>query len=423
MNANQAPSRVFFGWWVVMSFVVMTFLSVGLRFTVGPFLKPIVADLGLDRASFSLVIAAGHFLYGAFTPFVGLLVDRVGARPVLLVGTLILGGSLAATGFVTSLWQLWAVYGVLMALGLAATGQVVAAAVIARWFSRRRATALSTLGIGSMSGMSLLVPLAMWLILTVGWRSAYVIFGVGVIAIMLPLSLWIIRESPEAMGMTVDGVPMAPLAAGSTAPVERTDMSQAVQTWSFWQIAAGLFGCGFSMSLLSAHGVPMLTDHGYHPMTASWALGVLGGSSVAFAMVLGAVADRFGRRPVLAWLYGTRALIFAGFFLIRDQPVALLLVAVAGGASMAGSIAMSSAITADIFGRFSMGSVFGSMFLSHQTGAALGSWLAGFMFEATGGYGAAFAVSISLLVIAALVSLRLDERPRTVPALSPVTGS
>src|SRR5687767_4851256 len=289
MNANQAPSRVFFGWWVVMSFVVMTFLSVGLRFTVGPFLKPIVADLGLDRASFSLVIAAGHFLYGAFTPFVGRLVDRVGARPVLLLGTLILGGSLAATGCVTSLWQLWAVYGVLMALGLAATGQVVAAAVISRWFSRRRATALSTLGIGSMSGMSLLVPLAMWLILTVGWRSAYVIFGLGVIAIMLPLCLWIIRESPEAMGMTVDGVPMAPMAAGSTAPVERTDMSQAVQTWSFWQIAAALFGCGFSMSLLSAHGVPMLTDHGYHPMTASWALGVLGGSSVAFAMVLGAV--------------------------------------------------------------------------------------------------------------------------------------
>jgi predicted MFS family arabinose efflux permease len=123
---------------------------------------------------------------------------------------------------------------------------------------------------------------------------------------------------------------------------------------------------------------------------------------------------------VLAWLYGTRALIFAGFFLIRDQPAALLLVAVAGGASMAGSIAMSSAITADIFGRFSMGSVFGSMFLSHQTGAALGSWLAGFMFEATGGYGAAFAVSISLLVVASLVSLRLDERPRAVPTLSPV---
>lgn len=423
MNANQAPSRIFFGWWVVMSFVVMTFLSVGLRFTVGPFLKPIVADLGLDRGSFSLVVAVGHFLYGVFTPFVGRLVDRVGARPVLVLGAVILGGSLAATGFVTRLWHLWAIYGVLMAVGLAATGQVVAAAVISRWFSRRRATALSTLGIGSMAGMSLLVPLAMWLILTVGWRTTYVIFGLSVIVIMVPLCLWIIRESPEALGMTADGVPVEPVVAGSAVLVERTDMTQAVQTRSFWQLAGGLFTCGFSMSLLSAHGVPMLTDHGYHPMMASWALGVLGGSSVAFAMVLGVIADRIGRRPVLAWLYGTRALIFAGLFLIRDQPVALLVVAVAGGASMAGSIAMSSALTADIFGRFSMGSVFGSIFLVHQTGAALGSGLAGFMFESTGGYGAAFALAIGLLVCASLVSLRLDERPRTVPTLSPVAGS
>jgi MFS family permease len=423
MNGHEAPSRVFFGWWVVIAFVVMTFLSVGIRFTVGPFLKPVVADLGLDRASFSLVVAAGHFLYGAFTPLVGRLVDHLGARPVLVAGTLVLGGSLAATGFVTSLWQLWAIYGVLMAVGLAATGQVVAAAVISRWFSRRRATALSALGIGSMSGMSLLVPLAMWLILTVGWRTTYVIFGAAVIVMMLPLCLWIIRDSPEQIGMTIDGAPVTVAAEGSAVLVERTQMTHALQTPSFWQIAGGLFGCGFSMSLLSAHGVPMLTDHGYHPMMASWALGVLGGSSVAFAMVLGIVADRFGRRPVLAWLYGTRALIFAGLFLIRDQPVALLLVAVAGGASMAGSIAMSSALTADIFGRFSMGSVFGTMFLSHQTGAALGSWLAGFMFESTGGYGAAFALAIGMLVCASLVSLRLDDRPRTVPALSPVAGA
>jgi cyanate permease len=95
MNGHEAPSRVFFGWWVVIAFVVMTFLSVGIRFTVGPFLKPVVADLGLDRASFSLVVAAGHFLYGAFTPLVGRLVDHLGARPVLVAGTLVLGGSLA----------------------------------------------------------------------------------------------------------------------------------------------------------------------------------------------------------------------------------------------------------------------------------------------------------------------------------------
>ena len=126
------------------------------------------------------------------------------------------------------------------------------------------------------------------------------------------------------------------------------------------------------MSLLSAHGVPMLTDHGYTPMFASWALGVLGGSSIGFTVMLGALSDRFGRRPVLASIYAGRVLIFAGFFLIRDNHVAILAVAVLGGITMAGTGSMTSALTADIYGRFSVSSVFGLIFLVHQTGSALG---------------------------------------------------
>src|SRR3972149_4741561 len=136
---------IFYGWWVTLSFMVMVFLSTGIRFTVGPFLKPIVADLGLDRASFSLVISLDLFLYGAFQPFVGRLVDRCGARVVLTAGTLVLAGSIAATGLVTSLWQLYLVYGVGAAAGLAAPRHVVGSAAISRWVTRRRAPALSAL--------------------------------------------------------------------------------------------------------------------------------------------------------------------------------------------------------------------------------------------------------------------------------------
>ena len=165
---------------------------------------------------------------------------------------------------------------------------------------------------------------------------------------------------------------------------------------AFWQLAGSFFTCGFSMSLLSAHGIPMLTDHGYTPMFASWALGVLGGSSIGFTVMLGALSDRFGRRPVLATIYAGRVLIFAGFFLIRDNPVAILAVAVLGGITMAGTGSMTSALTADIYGRFSVSSVFGLIFLVHQTGAAIGSSLAGVLFETTGGYGAAFAAGVRL---------------------------
>jgi MFS family permease len=405
---------IFYGWWVTLALSVAVFLSTGVRFAVGPFLKPIVADLGIDRASFSLVVSVSLFLYGVFMPLVGRLVDRAGARPVTLAGTVLLGAAVAATGLVTSLWQLYLIYGVLVALGLAATGHVAAAAIISRWFTRRRATALSVVGGASMAGMSLLVPVAMWLILQVGWRATYGVMGLAIVLVITPLVLWVVRDSPESVGLTPDGLPVATASAGRPA-VERTAVSTAVQTLSFWQLSGGMFTCGFSMSLLAAHGVPMLTDHGYHAMVASGAIGLLGGSSMAGALILGAIADRLGRRPILAWLYGTRAVLFAAFFLVHDSPGALAVIAILGGLSMSGSLAMTSALTADIFGRFSVGSIFGSIFLVHQTGAAVGSWLGGILFELTGGYGLAFSVAIVQLLAGALVSLAIDEQARCVP--------
>jgi MFS family permease len=409
---------VFYGWWVVAAFSFMTLTSTGIRHAVGPFLKPIVADLGLDRASFSLVIAVSLFLYGVFGLLVGMALDRFGVRLTACVGTLLLVLSLVLTSLVRNFWDFALIYGVLLPLGLAVTGPVMASGVVARWFNARRGTALSLLGSASMTGMSLLVPLVTWLILTTGWRTTYVLIAVGVLAGMLPLSLWVIRESPESMGLTADGAPAESKTAGAGSR-QRVNATTAMQTLAFWQLAGTFFTCGFSMSLLSAHGIPMLTDHGYTPMFASWTFGVLGGSSIGCTVMLGALSDRFGRRPVLSAIYAGRVLIFSGFFLIRDNPIAILTVAVLGGITMAGTGSMTSALTADIWGRFSVSPVLGVIFLVHQTGAAIGSSLAGALFEATGGYGAAFAVACVFLATAAVVALRIDTGTRRVWRAAP----
>ena len=328
------------------------------------------------------------------------------------MGTVVLVISLILTAMVRTFWEFAAVYGVLVPLGLAGTGPVIASGVVARWFSRRRGTALSVLGSASMTGISLLVPAVTWLILTTGWRLTYVLIAGVVLALVMPLCLWVVRDSPESIGLMADGATMKPGAGPGL--VERVSVSEALSTLAFWQLAGSFFTCGFSMSLLSAHGIPMLTDHGYTPMFASWALGVLGGSSIGFTVMLGALSDRLGRRPVLAAIYAGRVLIFAGFFLIRENPVAILAVAVLGGITMAGTGSMTSALTADIYGRFSVSSIFGLIFLVHQTGAALGSALAGVLFERTGGYGAAFAVACLFLMAAALVALKIDKGARRI---------
>jgi MFS family permease len=410
---------VFYGWWVVGGFSFMTFISTGIRHAVGPFLKPIVADLNLDRASFSAVIAVSLFLYGVFGPLVGLALDRFGARLTASVGTILLVGSLVLTAQVRTFWEFAIVYGVILPLGLAVTGPVMASGVVARWFNKRRGTALSLLGSASMTGMSLLVPLVTWLILTGGWRTAYIAIAGLVLVAILPVALWVIRESPEQMGLTPDGVPVDAQTARAESR-ERVAATTAMQTLAFWQLAGSFFTCGFSMSLLSAHGIPMLTDHGYTPMFASWAFGVLGGSAIGCTVMLGTLSDRFGRRPVLAAIYAGRVLIFSGFFLIRDNPAAIIMVAVLGGITMAGTGSMTSALTADIWGRFSVSPVLGVIFLVHQTGAAIGSSLAGALFEATGGYGAAFAVACVFLMCASVVALRVDTGERKIWRAEPV---
>jgi MFS family permease len=345
-------------------------------------------------------------------PLAGMALDRFSVRMVTSAGTVLLVIALVLTALVRNFWEFAAVYGVLVPLGLAGTGPVIASGVVARWFSKRRGMALSVLGSASMTGMSLLVPAVTWLILTTGWRATYVLIAGGVLVLVLPLCLWVVRDSPESLGLTADGAAAVP--GARPAAVERVTVGDALSTLAFWQLAGSFFTCGFSMSLLSAHGIPMLTDHGYSPMFASWALGVLGGSAIGFTVMLGALSDHFGRRPVLAAIYAGRVFIFAGFFLIRDNPVAILTVAVLGGITMAGTGSMTSALTADIYGRFSVSSVFGLIFLVHQTGSAIGSALAGVLFETTGGYGAAFALACAFLVGASIVALNIDRDARRV---------
>jgi len=412
---------VFYGWWVALALSVIVFLSSGIRFTIGPFLKPVSADLGVDRGSFSLVIALSLLLYGAFMPLVGRLVDRMGSRVVCSAGAVVMAASLVLTSRMTTLWEFYLYYAVVGSLGLAATGHVMGSVTLANWFVKRRGVAMSFLGSASMAGMAILVPLAMWCILRFGWRASFVLLGIGSLIIMLPLTVWVLRDDPESLGLEPDGVPAAAARrpGRATSLIERTAIAEAIQMPSFWLLTAGLFNCGFSMSLLSAHGVPMLTDHGFHPMAAASAIGFLGMTAIGGGIMLGLISDRWGRKPVLAAVYLLRLVAFGMLFLVRD-PVLLLVVAAIGGVGMSGSLAMTSALTGDIFGRYSVGSIFGLIFLSHQTGSSLGSWLGGFLFDVTGGYGAAFGVAGALLLIAAILSLSINERARPASRAVPI---
>ena len=190
---------------------------------------------------------------------------------------------------------------------------------------------------------------------------------------------------------------------------EPLGMAQAMRTGTFIKITLGLFACGFSMNLLGTHGMPMLIDHCFSATTSSLGIGLIGLVAIPSTLVLGRLADRVPRRKLLATIYLVRGL---GFFALLSvqAPWELYAAAAIGGVVWAGSIALSSAILADVYGVRLVGVLYGWAYLGHQAGATLSSWLGGWGFEQFGTHWVAFGASGLLLLLAAGVSLRLPDR-------------
>src|SRR4029450_4323416 len=175
-----------------------------------------------------LVVSLSLFLYGVFVPLLGPLVDRWGSRVVCALGTVVMAVSMGLTSTMHSVWEFTIYYGVLAALGLAATGQVVASATLARWVVKRRGTAVSVLSVASMAGISLLVPAVMWCILRFGWRGTFMILGAVSLAVCLPIALWILHDQPESRGLQPEGEGPEAAVPGLAPMVDRTATADAL---------------------------------------------------------------------------------------------------------------------------------------------------------------------------------------------------
>ncbi|MBI3964999.1 MAG: MFS transporter [Chloroflexi bacterium] len=410
------PSRqpLFYGWIVVAALCLVLFITAGIRYAFGPFFKPMLHDLQLDRAALGLAFALNMLVYGVMQPPLGKFVDERGPRLVLLVSIVALAVGLAGLSLATSAWQLYLFYGVFAAIGMGGCGTVTAHAVTARWFVRRRGTALSLVSFGSMGGQFILIPLAGYMLLFFDWQTSYLILGAAAVLLVVPLALWVIKDRPELIGLAPDGDPTA-ASDGKLATSNRTadsdnrfSVTEAMRTWQFWLLSAGYSACGFSISLYSAHFVAMATDHGVDALVAATAMGILGGSSMVGVAVVGPLSDRFGRKNLLAAMYATRGFGLIAMFFVTD-PMPLYLLSIALGFGWAGTSGLTSALTGDFYGRFSVGSIFGWIVLAHQIFAAAAAYVGGLVFDRTGSYFPVFGVSAALLLLGAALVLTIRE--------------
>ena len=401
----------YFGWNIVAGASLLTLLTVGMRMGIGPFFLPIAEDLGFSRSLLAGIVAIGMLCYGLAMPLGGYLVARRGTKFVLLLGVAIVVVASIWSIYARTPWSFFLSFGVLLSVGLAFTSPVAVTPVISRWFTRQRGMALFFLSTGSMAGIAVMTPVLTTAIHHYGWQATLLGYAIAFAVMAVPIAVYVMRDAAPLGTDTLNNLAVA--ATSSTNKyVEQTAVmtfGQAVRTVPFWKICLGLFTCGFSMNLLGTHGMPMLMDHGFDATTSSFGIGLIGLVAIFSTLVLGRLADKIPRRYILSTIYLIRGL---GFFalLIVGTHFELYVAAAVGGIVWAGSIAMSSAILADLYGIRLVGILYGWTYLSHQVGAMISSWLGGWAYEVYGTHWVAFGSAGVLLILAAALSLTLPTK-------------
>lgn len=401
--------------WVVLGAVTLCMLAAsGLRSMFGVYIKPMEAEFGWGRGALSGAAAVSLLLLGAAGPGVGRLADRWGPRRVILVALLTLGAGTIGASYVQSLWHVYATVGVVMALGAGGLAMTTGSTVAARWFEARRGLAIGLAAGGMSAGQLVVIPLATALTLWFGWRTSFFWLGLGLLVLVLPLAAWLVRSDPEEAGLRPYGATGPARTAAETAAAQRAGrvgVLEALGAPQFWLLLATFFVCGYTSSgIVLTHFMPHALEHDFSELQASAALGVMGAMNVLGTIGSGWLCDRFGRRGPLATYYLVRGASLLFLLVVWDLP-SLHLWAAVFGLNFISTVPPTTTLTANIFGRYSVGELSGWIFFSHQVGAALGAALAGWIYEWAGAYTIAFVSAALLGFVAAGLTLLIREEP------------
>jgi MFS family permease len=363
------------------------FTIIGLMFTFGLFFPIFETEFGWSRTVLSAGVALSFFMMGVLAMLGGPLADRFGPRVVLSVtGTAYAVGYLLI-GQIAEAWQLWLLFGTLIALGMG-THDVVTLSTIARLFSGRRGLMTALVKVGTACGQFALPPIAAWLILTVGWRDMTMVLGIAAGGVLLLAALMMQAPSRPAGGISpeVAGVPFAEARRSST----------------LWRICAIQFLFFPTLMTIPVHIVAHGTDLGMELSTAAWLLSVMATASVAGRLGVGAFIDQIGGRRAYVICFVPLIVSLVVLLFTANQTILFATIAVYGFAH-GGFFTVVSPTVAEFFGLRAHGAIFGVVLFCGTIGGSIGPILTGRVFDLTSSYDPAFA----MLAIMALIGLGL----------------
>ncbi|KPJ49461.1 MAG: hypothetical protein AMJ38_03300 [Dehalococcoidia bacterium DG_22] len=406
----------YYGWWVVIAAgTIILIASVAPLYLFSTLVDPLEDEFGWSRAAIGAGPSIAAVMAGLTMPVAGYLVDRVGARRLLLAGVTLVGGGFLAMSQIQALWQFY-ISASIIAVGMSLGGLPVCTVAIAHWFEKRRGRALGIVSAGEgASGIMVLV--AVLLIAVFEWRTGLMILSIGQLAICIPLALTV-RHRPEEVGLLPDGEPSAgppPEPADGTSrgsgmrQPEGLTIGQALRTRSFWLLAFAQVLAWVGSFAIVIHVIAYLDESGgfTEEGAAVIAMGIPFGSLVG-RLGFGWLADYLGKRRLLAaaWiLQGLGTLVFAGIH-SPWQAVIFLIVFTPG---WGGAAPLLPAVLAEYFGLRAFGGIQGVLMATAMLGAIVGPIFAGAVYDVVDSYRPAFLV-LALTAFTAVVLVQMMGR-------------
>jgi len=384
---STIPSnRLFYGWWIVVAAFLNLFFAVGIIFYGFPVFYPALAEsLGFTRAQLTQGFLLGFLVAGLpFGLVAGTVIDRIGARWVILTGVGLIGMSLMLMGSMTKLWH-YELLCIVEVLGYVLAGPIGNQVLVARWFQARRGRAMGYVYLGLGLGGVVSPLLCNSLIRNFGWRHALELIGLLVVAVLVPVGIFVTRSSPGDLGLAPDGAASGAAASSiaqqSNPALQSIDIRSAARTTNFWLILAGSTVVIGAVGAVIQHFILFLKDAGYSASIASRFFTALLVASLGGRVLVGYVADRFRKKDVMALFY---AVLSASVLLLNfvHSPGAVWAFVLVFGFSMGADYMLIPLVTAECFGTASLGKLLAIIIMGYSLGQWGAPWIAGRIFDA-----------------------------------------
>jgi MFS family permease len=396
---------------IVGAVFIADFLASGVGgFMVPLFFKPMTEEMGWSLTLLTGVLTAQTIANAAVSPILGPLVDRLGAKPVMVWGAVVAGLGLIALTRITEVWHFWVLYAAVGALGLNEMGGLTGPVLISKWFVRRRGKALSLATLGTTAGGAVMAPILGFLIAGIGWRDTLGVMGIMLIVIMVPVALLFVRRQPEDMGLLPDGDPDAAAGpagrSGNRRPAaaeESWTVKEAMRTRTLWMLIISLNLIQLASSAIVFQLVPFLTlQEGMSAQAAGMVLTARLVVATFSRLLWGFAADRFSIHSCLAFAFFSRALGPISLVVLPypANVIAMLVSNIAGG----GFQVLQPMAFANYYGRKHQGAIQGLTRPFLTVSSLVGPLIISFAFDLTGTFDPVFMASSVLGVVSAGVA-------------------